>query len=95
MITTRVTEQIFFVSSVFVYFRSYSGGENPCSTDVMIITTFSEAAKENRRATTRTRLAKMFYACLLYDVAASWQTSRVRQDQERCFEGTWTRPFGP
>ena len=85
MITTRVMEQIFFVSSVFVCFRSYSGGENSCSIDMMIITTFSEAAKENRRTTTRTRLAKTFYSCYPYHVGASRQTSRVRQGQERCF----------
>ena len=78
-------EQNFFVLSVFVCFRSYSGGENPRSTDMMIITTSIEAAKENRHTTTRTRLAKTFNACLLYDVGASRQTSRVRQGQERCF----------
>ena len=85
MMTTRVLEQIFFVLSVSVCFCSYSGGDNPRSTDMMVITTSSEAAKENRHTATRTRLEKTSYACLLYDVGASRQTSRVRQGQEQCF----------
>ena len=36
----------------------------------------------NRPTTTQRHLAKTFYACLVYDVGTSWQTSRVRQGQD-------------
>ena len=85
MITTRVLEHTFIVLSVSVRFHNYSGGDNPRSIDIMMITTSSETAKENRCTTTGTRLANTFCACLLYDVGVSRQTSRVRQGQERSF----------
>ena len=49
-----------------------------------MVTTSSKPAKTNRRTTTRIYLAKMFYACLLYNVGVNRQSSRVRQGQERC-----------
>ena len=49
---------------------------------MMILMTCSEAVNASRHTNTRTYVAKTFYACLLYDVGASWQTSRVRQGQE-------------
>ena len=53
------------------------------ATEKMILTASSEAAKADCRTTTRIHLAKIFYTCLLDDVGASRQTSRVRQGQEQ------------